>query len=213
MVAMSLISDADHTRIAEAIRDAESRTSGEIYAVVARRSDSYFFVAGFAVACGILLASVAVAFAAHWYWFVVPLPVFGLAILAAFVTALLVLWLLPGTVLWLVPRRIRYRRAHANAVQQFLARNVHLTSERTGILLFVSLAEHYAEVIADAGINQRVDQDEWNGIVALLTEHARRDELTAGFLEAIARSGSLLEAHFPVGPGDINELDDHLVEL
>ncbi len=52
---MKLMNEADHKSIAEAIRDAESRTSGEIYAVLARRSDSYFFVAGFTVACGILL--------------------------------------------------------------------------------------------------------------------------------------------------------------
>ncbi|MEP7452482.1 TPM domain-containing protein [Phyllobacterium sp. SB3] len=213
MVVMSLITDIDHKRIAEAIRLAESRTSGEIYAVVARRSDSYFFVAGFAVACGILLAAVMVALAAHWYWFVISLPTFGLAILAAFLTAVLVLWFVPGITMLLVPRRIRYRRAHQNAVQQFLARNVHLTSERTGILLFVSLAEQYAEVIADAGINAKVHQDEWNGIVSLLTDHANKGELASGFLLAIEKAGLLLEEHFPVGPGDVNELDDHLVEL
>jgi putative membrane protein len=210
---MSLITDTDHKLIAEAIRSAESRTSGEIYAVVARRSDSYFFVAGFAVACGILLAAVVLALAAHWYWFTISLPIFGLAILAAFLTAILVLRLVPGLTMLLVPRRVRYRRAHQNAVQQFLARNVHLTSERTGILLFVSLAEHYAEVIADAGINAKVHQDEWNGIVGLLTDHAKKDALASGFLQAIEKAGLLLEEHFPVGPGDVNELDDHLVEL
>jgi len=210
---MNVIDRADHANIAAAIRDAESRTSGEIYAVMAHRSDNYFFVAGFMVACGILLAAVLVAVAAHWYWFVIPLPLFGVAILTAFLAAMLVLLLFPWLNIWLVPRRIRYRRAHLNAVQQFLARNVHLTNERTGVLLFVSLAERYAEVIADAGINAKVAQDEWNGIVAILVEHARRDELTAGFLKAIEKAGLLLEEHFPAGPHDINELDDHLVEL
>lgn len=203
----------DHTRIAEAIRDAESRTSGEIYAVLARRSDSYFYVAGFTVACGILFAAVLVAVAAHWFWYIVPLPVFGLAILAAFLCAVLLLWLVPSITLWLVPKGILYRRAHLNAIQQFLARNVHLTTERTGVLLFVSLAERYAEVIADAGINAKVHQDEWNNIVAILTEHADRDDLTVGFLKAIEKAGMLLEEHFPKGPDDVNELDDHLVEL
>ena len=56
----------------------------------------------------------------------------------------------------LVPRRQRYRHAHDNAMKQFLARNVHLTTARTGVLLFVSLAERYAEVVADAGINSQV---------------------------------------------------------
>ncbi|MEK1887455.1 MAG: TPM domain-containing protein [Phyllobacterium sp.] len=210
---MRVMNEADHASIAAAIREAESRTSGEIYAVLARHSDSYFFVAGFMVACGILFAAVLVAVAAHWFWYSIPLPIFGLAILMAFLTALLVLWLVPGVNIWLVPRRVRYRRAHLNAVQQFLARNVHLTAQRTGVLLFVSLAERYAEVVADAGINAKVGQQEWNNIVAILIEHAGRDELPAGFLKAIEIAGLLLEEHFPARPGDINELDDHLVEL
>ncbi|MCO4317451.1 TPM domain-containing protein [Phyllobacterium sp. 21LDTY02-6] len=210
---MKLMTDDDHQRIAEAIRAAEIRTSGEIYAVVARRSDSYFYVAGFTLAICVLLASAIVAIAAHWYWTHITLPTFGLAILAAFVSCMLVLWLLPGVSLWLVPRRIRYKRAHLNAVQQFLARNVHLTSERTGILLFVSLAERYAEVIADAGIHAKVEQDEWNSIVSVLVGHARRDSLAEGFLIAIEKAGILLEKHFPAGPDTANELDDHLVEL
>lgn len=210
---MQVMNEADHANIAAAIREAESRTSGEIYAVLARRSDSYFFVAGFMVACGILFAAVLVAVAAHWFWYTIPLPVFGLGILSALVTALLVLRLLPDLHMWLVPKHIRYRRAHLNASQQFLARNVHLTTQRTGVLLFVSLAERYAEVVADAGINAKVGQQEWNDIVAILIDHAGRDELPGGFLKAIKKAGLLLEEHFPVRPGDINELDDHLVEL
>lgn len=209
----TLIGAEDHARIAEAIRKAEAETSGEIYAVLARSSDDYFFAAGFVATCGILLASVVVAFLAHWYWFDVRLPMFGLAVLAAFLTAMLVLWVFPAIRMMLVPRRIRYKRAHLNALQQFLARNVHITEHRTGILLFVSMAEHYAEVIADAGINARVEQDEWNAIVATLVHHASRAQVAEGFVLAIGQAGLLLETHFPAGADDVNELDDHLIEL
>ncbi|RCS23615.1 TPM domain-containing protein [Phyllobacterium salinisoli] len=204
---------SDHARIAEAIRSAEEKTSGEIYAVLARRSDDYFYAAGFVAACGIIIAAIIVALLAHWYWFDVSLPVFGLAILAAFVSVVLVLWLAPAVRMVLVPHRIRYRRAHLNAVQQFLARNIHVTSQRTGVLLFVSLAEHYAEVIADAGINAKVEQEEWNGIVAILTHHASRAEVADGFVAAIEKSGDLLARHFPPVADQVNELNDHLVEL
>ncbi|WP_273785816.1 TPM domain-containing protein [Brucella intermedia] len=209
----TLIGAEDHARIAEAIRKAEAETSGEIYAVLARSSDDYFFAAGFVATCGILLASVVVAFLAHWYWFDVRLPMFGLAVLAAFLTAMLVLWVFPAIRMLLVPRRIRYKRAHLNALQQFLARNVHITEHRTGILLFVSMAEHYAEVIADAGINARVEQDEWNAIVATLIHHASRAQVAEGFVLAIGQAGLLLETHFPAGAVNVNELDDHLIEL
>ncbi|MBB3218543.1 putative membrane protein [Ochrobactrum sp. RC6B] len=209
----TLIGAEDHARITEAIRKAEAETSGEIYAVLARSSDDYFFAAGFVATCGILLASVVVAFLAHWYWFDVRLPMFGLAVLAAFLTAMLVLWVFPAIRMLLVPRRIRYKRAHLNALQQFLARNVHITEHRTGILLFVSMAEHYAEVIADAGINARVEQDEWNAIVATLVHHASRAQVAEGFVLAIGQAGLLLETHFPAGADNVNELDDHLIEL
>lgn len=209
----TLIGAEDHARIAEAIRKAETETSGEIYAVLARSSDDYFFAAGFVATCGILIASVIAAFLAHWYWFDIRLPMFGLAVLAAFLTAMLVLWFFPAIRMLLVPRRIRYKRAHLNALQQFLARNVHITEHRTGILLFVSMAEHYAEVIADAGIHARVEQDEWNAIVATLIHHASRAQVAEGFVLAIGQAGLLLEKHFPAGPDNINELDDHLIEL
>ncbi|MHC5233924.1 TPM domain-containing protein [Brucella sp. LJL56] len=209
----TLIGAEDHVRIAEAIRKAETETSGEIYAVLARSSDDYFFAAGFVATCGILIASVIAAFLAHWYWFDIRLPMFGLAVLAAFLTAMLVLWFFPAIRMLLVPRRIRYKRAHLNALQQFLARNVHITEHRTGILLFVSMAEHYAEVIADAGIHARVEQEEWNAIVAVLIHHASRAQVTEGFVLAIGQAGLLLEKHFPAGPDNVNELDDHLIEL
>ncbi len=209
----TLIGAEDHARIAEAIRKAEAETSGEIYAVLARSSDDYFFAAGFVATCGILIASVIAAFLAHWYWFDIRLPMFGLAVLAAFLTAMLVLWFFPAIRMLLVPRRIRYKRAHLNALQQFLARNVHITEHRTGILLFVSMAEHYAEVIADAGIHARVEQDEWNASVATLIHHASRAQVAEGFVLAIGQAGVLLEKHFPAGPDNINELDDHLIEL
>ncbi|EFM59709.1 Hypothetical protein BIBO2_1385 [Brucella sp. BO2] len=209
----ALIGADDHARIAEAIRKAEAETSGEIYAVLARSSDDYFFAAGFVATCGILIASVFVAFLAHWYWFDIRLPIFGLAVLAAFVSAMVLLWFVPSIRMLLVPRRIRYKRAHLNALQQFLARNVHITEQRTGILLFVSMAEHYAEVIADAGINARVEQEEWNAIVSTLIHHASRAAVGEGFVEAIGQAGKLLSHHFPAGDDDVNELDDHLIEL
>ncbi|MWC39005.1 TPM domain-containing protein [Brucella abortus] len=209
----TLIGADDHAHIAEAIRKAEAETSGEIYAVLARSSDDYFFAAGFVATCGILIASVFAAFLAHWYWFDIRLPIFGLAVLAAFVSAMVLLWFVPSIRMLLVPRRIRYKRAHLNALQQFLARNVHITEQRTGILLFVSMAEHYAEVIADAGINARVEQEEWNAIVSTLIHHASRAAVGEGFVEAIGQAGKLLSHHFPAGDDDVNELDDHLIKL
>jgi len=207
------MNEHDHERIAEAIRAAEATTSGEIYCVVARRSDGYFFSAALIVTVCILVISLGVAFLIEAWWLTMRLPVFVSAQILALAAALALVYAFPGLRIRLAPRRWQYMRAHDNALKQFLARNVHLTAERTGVLIFVSLAERYAEIVADAGIDAKVPQDLWDSIVAGLIDDAKRGRLTEGFVTAIAAVGTLLAEHFPVKPDDVNELDDHLVEI
>ena len=203
----------EHARIADAVQAAEANTSGEIYCVVARSSDSYFFPAAFMVTLGIVVISLVVAYLLDRWWYDRPPMNLVVAQLIAIACALLVLGFFPAIRIHLVPLRQRYRHAHDNAMKQFLSRNIHLTTARTGVMLFVSLAERYAEVVADAGINSRVPQETWDGVVAGLITHARRAEIADGFVEAIGTVGALLAEHFPVTTGDVNELDDHVVEL
>ncbi|AZO21072.1 TPM domain-containing protein [Mesorhizobium sp. M1E.F.Ca.ET.045.02.1.1] len=207
------ISPEDHDRIAGAIRAAEARTDGEIYCVVAQTSDGYFFPAAFAAAIATLIVSLAVAYGLEAWWLTIRLPHFVLAQLLSLGCMLALLWALPGWRIHLVPRRLRYQAAHANAMKQFLARNVHRTSARTGVLIFVSIAERYAEIVADSGIDAKVGQHVWDGVVRDLTRHAGDDRLADGFVKAIESVGAVLAEHFPVTAGDANELDDHLVEI
>lgn len=207
------LTEADHSRIAEAVRAAEAKTAGEIYCVVARASDSYFLAAGFVVTLAIVLIAFALALLFDMYWISVGLPIFMAAQVLAIGCALLVLSLAPGIRIHFTPRRLRFRRAHDNAVKQFLARNVHMTAERTGVLIFVSLAEHYAAVIADAGINAKVNQSDWDDVVRGLTDAAAADRLADGFVAAIGKVGAHLARYFPPGPLNPNELDDHVVEI
>jgi putative membrane protein len=203
----------EHGRIADAIRVAEAGTSGEIYCVLAERSDLYFYPAAtFASLCS-LATGVAAAFALEWLWIVPRLPYFAAAQLLAVAAILLVLWVFPSIRIAFVPHGLRTARAHDNARKQFLARNIHLTARRTGVLIFVSRAERYAEVLADAGIAALVPQTAWDGIVERLLEDARAGHLANGFVAAVAEVGALLSTHFPPPDDDINELDDHLVEI
>jgi putative membrane protein len=212
-MASETMTEQDHARIAEAIRAAETTTAGEIYCVVARRSDGYFFSSAMVVTVSILVISLAVAFLIETWWLTMRLPVFVSAQLLALAAALALVYALPGLRIRLAPRRWQYMRAHENARKQFLARNVHLTAERTGVLIFVSLAERYAEIVADAGIDAEVPQDMWDSIVAGLIDDAKNGRLADGFVTAVAAVGALLAEHFPVRPEDVNELDDHLVEI
>lgn len=207
------VTSAEHKKIAEAIRKAEEHTSGEIYCVVAHASDNYFYPAAFMVFIALLVVSLIAALGLEAGWYAMRLPVFVAAQILATASVLLVLTYFPAIRVRLVPRRFQFRRAHDNAMKQFLARNVHITAERTGVLIFVSLAERYAEVVADSGIDAKVEQAEWNGIVRDLVAHCSKDNVAEGFVHAIQNVGEHLARHFPPRPLNPNELDDHLVEI
>jgi hypothetical protein len=80
---------------------------------------------------------------------------------------------------------------------------------RTGVLIFVSLAEHYARIIADDGIAQKVHHSEWQAAIDALTARMHDDQITAGFIAAIQRCGDVLATHAPPD-GSSNELPDRL---
>lgn len=210
---MGAVSPEDHERVTKAIRAVEEETSGEVYAVVAQTSDDYFYVAGFVAACWSIAFALVIALAKVWFEFEFSTLQLVLALVASLGGSLWVLHLFPHLRMVFVPQRIGYRRASNNAKRQFLAHGIHGTKHRSGILLFVSLAEHYAEVVADAGINEKVEQEDWDEIVGQLTAYAAKDELGNGFVKAIEMSGALLIKHFPPESEPHNDLDDRLVEI
>jgi len=202
-----MISDADKTRIAEAIRQAEAKTSGEIFCVVAQASGDYRLVP---IAWAALVA------------LVVPLPLLYLTQLAAhqiylaqliaFLVAMIA-FSLPGLRMALVPKRLRHGHAHAQAMQQFLSHGIQNTQARTGVLIFASEAERFAEIVADAGINAKVTQDVWDNAIAALIAAIKAGRAGDGFVTAIEMCGAVLARHFPPGALNPDELPDKLVEI
>lgn len=212
-MARQQISPQDHARVTAAIGAAEEKTDGEIYCVVAHASDGYFFPAALVAMLGILLASLVLGIMLEAWWLSIRLPLFAAAQLLAAAAALLLLWFVPPLRIRLVPHRLRFAAAHANASRQFLAHNIHLTRSRTGVLIFVSLAERYAEVVADSGIDSRVEQSVWDEAVRELTTNAGEGRIADGFVRAIETVGAVLARHFPISPGDTDELENRLVEI
>ncbi len=197
----------DRERIAAAIRAAEARTSGEIVVVLAQRSDDYRFVPLLWAA----LAGLFVPFPLIWLTRLPALHI-QLVALAAFVILALALSH-PAVKLAAVPGALKRHTAHRAAVEQFLARNLHVTAERTGVLIFASLAERYAEVIADEGIASKVAPAVWDEAVKGLIAEAKAGRIADGVLHAIGLVGEVLAAHFPPRAGDPDELPNHLVEI
>lgn len=204
---MALFSEAEEQRISDAIATAERKTSGEIVAVVTAASESYFYVPFMWAALIALLVPWPMIYLTWW-----PMHVVYFIQLAVFL--MLVLLLMPRSVrVGLVPRSIKIAHAHRRAVEQFLSQSLHTTAGRTGVLIFVSVAERHAEVLADSAINAKVAPGTWQKIVDHLTADLGDGRAADGFVHAIEEAGALLAQHFPPGSSDPNELPDHLIVL
>jgi putative membrane protein len=198
------LSSQDRQRISAAIHAAEAKTSGEIVCVLARRSAD-------STALPILIAALA-SLALPWFLVgLTALPVQQILWLQlALFVCLAVLLCLSRVRVALLPPATRRAIAHRAAMEQFMLRGVGRTKGRTGVLIFVSLAERYARIIADDGIAQRVVQPAWQGAVDALIGHMREGRIADGFVEAIGRCGDVLASHFPRPEADRDELPDRI---
>ncbi len=188
------ITPQDHARIAEAIRAAEANTSGEIVCVLARSSSEYHAVPVLAGALLALIAPWAVVFLTQW-----SVERILLAQLAIFVVVTLICALTPIGMA-LVPRRIKRIRAHRAAMEQFHARGLGRLESRAGVLIYVSLAERYARIVADDQLAAKVHASEWRAAIHALTSHMRDGRIAEGFVAAIERCGAVLAEHAPGAP-------------
>jgi len=98
-------------------------------------------------------------------------------------------------------------------MQQFFAQGLHQTENRTGVLIFASAAERYAEIVADRGIYAKVTPQVWDQAVAALTTGISQGRIADGFIAAIEQCGAVLAEHFPPGVLNPDELPNKLVEI
>jgi putative membrane protein len=202
-----MISESDKTRVAEAIRTAEARTAGEIFCVIARHSSDYRLVPIAWAAAIALLAPLPLVYLTNW-----PAAVIYLWQLVAFIVAALALSH-PKVRFHIVPRRAKHDRAHGEAIRQFFAQGLDKTEHRTGVLIFASVAERYVEIVADAGINEKVAPQFWNQAINKLTMAIKAGRAADGFVAAIEQCGAILAAHFPPGALKRDQLPDKLLEI
>ena len=230
---MELLSQADRARIAQAVAQAEKTTAGEIYCVLAPEvaGDDREIPLIWAVGAALVLPTLALlaGFRPEMLtrlfggWSVGHAAAHDAAILSALLTyvglqvasflavALLVSWAPVRRAL--TPPGRKTAAVRQAAMDYFLAKDLHLTRDRTGVLIFAALAEHRVEVIADEGIYAAAPQTVWDEVVADLLAGLKRGAIADGFVAAVARTGAILAAHVPPRPGDSNELPDDLTLL
>jgi putative membrane protein len=219
---MVKLSEDDENRINAAIAEAELRTSGEIMPLITRRCSSYAETPIAYAAFLSLLVPLGVTAAGlePWTWGAgwqvraarPEQAVFAYALLQAGVfllTLALTSW--RPLRLLLAPRPLKRARVHKIALQQFLAKGMHETEARTGVLILASLDERHAEIVADEGIYAKVDPEVWAEALAALIAGMKRGQAADGFVNAIALCGEVLARHFPPTALNPNELPDRVV--
>jgi putative membrane protein len=209
----SFFSPADLKEIAAAVHDAEARSAGEIVPYAVSHSDHYEAGTWKGATLGGFLA-VVIAAAVHWLggywggfvlaWIVVP-PLVGGA-LGFLATALI-----RPLRLWLAGPAAIDHHVHQRATAAFLESEVFHTKERTGVLIFLSLLERRVVVLGDSGINARVQQHEWDAIVAGIRTGMGAGTPGKALAGAIRQCGDLLARHdLAVRADDTDELPDEL---
>ncbi len=209
----TILAEADLNHIKEAVSAAEKQTSGEIVPYIVRQSAQHE-VAVWRGAALLALLAYAMILAVRWFsgWGgtlitegITPVLV---VILTGAIGAVVTQWI-PGLKRKLAGNRRLALATHHRAMEAFVEKEVFLTRERTGILLFISLFEHRIEVVGDSGINAKVSPEEWTHIVAIIRTHMKDGRLKDGLVEGIQECGHLLEkAGVEIRPDDTNELAD-----
>lgn len=220
------MSEIDHGKVSAAIAAAESGTDGEVIAIITERSDSYHDV-GLHYAVAVLFLILAT-FAAWpvllddaWSllngWAAPPGPHQTLllllgASLLGFLIALFAMKYMPLR-LALTPGATKTRRVRRRAVMLFKAAAERRTVGRTGVLIYLSMGEHRAEIIGDDAITHVTTPETWGeAMLALLTE-VKAGRTADGIVAAVGLIGGVLKEHFPKDGHDHNEIPDKLIEL
>ncbi|MCB2059720.1 MAG: hypothetical protein KDE21_04390 [Novosphingobium sp.] len=217
----------DRARVGEAVSRAEADTAGEIVTILADRSDGYTDVA---LSWAILASFAAVTVFAtipelylakfdwllgrwHEEWTLRQVLAVSLGFGVLKFIGVMLIQLIQPVKFFLIPPPIKTARVHERAVRAFRIGAERRTHGRTGILIYLSMREHRAEIVADEAIATRVDPAVWGDAMEAMLAELKRGEVADGMIAAVTRVGKVLAEHFPRPENDINELPDRLIEV
>ena len=196
------MNDTDRIRLSEAVHRAEGDTSGEIVTIIADRSDAYHDVGLHYAILAMLLVPILFAVFTHWPDAILRLVTSGwgerempaLYVLIFFLMALVflvvryTLAIMPLR-LAVTPKATRRRRVRRRAIELFRVGTEKRTTGRTGILIYLSMGEHMAEIVADEAIHSRVPDTDWGDAMAAMIEHVAQGRTTDGMIAAVEKVG------------------------
>ncbi len=222
-----MLTEAERGRVTQAVIAAEADTDAEIVTIVAPRSDPYHDIGlNLGIAAMLLVAGIAAlnpsAIESKISWFQngweggVNL---GRSFFALMLVEAIVFVIVRFALTWaplrlaLTPKAVRSRRVRRRAIQYFKVGAERRTQARVGVLLYLSLDERLAEIVADEAIHSRVAPERWGEAMAALIDQVRAGHPGEGMAAAVTAIGRIVAEHFPKTETDMNELPDRLIEL
>jgi putative membrane protein len=220
------VDDKGRQLVSDAVRAAEGDTSGEIVTIVTGQSSKYHDAA---IQYAVLVLFLALGFYAsfpHFYERLIVAATGGwdvpdtrtllfivmIALALKYLATRLILAWMPLRV-WLVPKATKRRRVRRRAMELFKVGAEARTTGRTGILIYLSMREHMAEIVADEAIHAKVPEERWGEAMAALVAEVKQGRIAEGMAAAVTQVGAILREGLPRLEGDVNELPDRLIEL
>jgi len=213
-LAKKFLSEADREKIRKAIETSEGQTSGEIVPMVVSCSYHYPMsnVIG-AITIAFPLSILLTQIIGELFWIGSKNMWLFIGILTVTLT---VFHEIVKRVPWLkrlfISKKEMEEEVREAALTGFFTEELYRTRDETGVLIFISVFEHKVWVLADRGINARVPEGYWEGIVRHIVDGIRNRRQGAAICEAVARAGELLREHFPIKPDDTDELKNLIVQ-
>jgi len=212
-LAEKFLNAADRERVEAAVRAAEKTTSGEIVPMIVSASYHYPMAdvlggVSLALPISILLAYILggllwVGSSNMWVFMGVFCAVF-------IVCHRVVQRVWPLKRVFISDREVAEEVREA-ALIGFFKEELFRTRDATGILIFISVFEHKVWVLADRGINSKVETDRWDTVVAHVVDGIKKGRQADAICEAVDEVGKILTEHFPVKADDTDELDNLII--
>ncbi len=206
-MASSLLTETDKTAIAESIKRAEEKTSGEIVFALADASARYDHAT--------LQGSLAFMFVATAIYLAIPIEhTIGLVLWTQLVSFAVCLALLPQ-----MPWRRHFirkveldARVKDAAFSEFYASGLYRTKDSNGILIYLSVFERRVYVLGDRGIHAKMGDQHWDEVRNRIIEGIRAGKPREGICSAVEICGGALSQHFARMPDDVDELSNMVIE-
>jgi putative membrane protein len=213
-LAKRFLSDTDRQKVMAAVKEAEKFTSGEIVPMVVSASYRYPManVIG-AVALALPISLILTPLVGGRLW----VGTQNMWLFLGFLTLLFVVfheivkrtyWLKR----WFISQREMDEEVEEAALTGFYKEGLYRTRDETGVLVFISVFEHKVWILADRGINEKVDEGQWDDIVKIIVDGIKHNQAAESICEAVEKIGDLLKKHFPIRPDDTDELKNLIVE-